>query len=579
MTTPASNVAYWVSETATLQALQQRSRMYYLAPPIANNERAINFLKGANLVYQPNGTIDPSASSLNIIDMSYDRPVIDDNGRIFTYSGIYGAEMVGSNVYGKQVYDSISHNLSCSNLVASCNIVALSNVYALYAVYTSNLSAVNQVVCSNVKTQYAFTSNMDVIRTLTCSNIIGDGSGLTNIPNLSGWTTNPSSIISDGTKTTFINGQTYMYSTLNMTCPVNVTDAQIIRMVSNNGSGFGGRAMAHYDDDILRINPERNFSSTIVNNDLTVLSNVFINNRAHLSNQTYIYSTLHLTEPANVAAGQIMRLVSNNNIGGQAIAHYNDDILRINPQREFIGTIIDNDCTLNSNVTCSSTLTVGTASLLQRFNLLGNAYINGNVGVGTGTPRRNLDVNGDAIFATNVGIGTNISPVNLYVDGVARIMDELQCYGGITQCLAIFEHRTTSDYQITTVTDWFRRPLATTVINTITGVSLSSNLVTLPVGKWLILGMASCFRSGRSAVAIRTSTGTIIGVPTCAFQGTGADYAGDVIWNCAVRTITAGTEQIELASRFTNNIAGNGGLVHPAGQNTCHARLIILAIN
>ena len=129
MSSTTSNITFYDSSTATIQALQFRGRGFSLAPPIANEDFVIDFMKGADIQYAQDGTVDWTSSTFQIPDMTFDRIIFDDYGRHFVYNGIYKATLQNDGVIqARQMYDAYDHRIGIDFLQAHSNIVS-SNIY------------------------------------------------------------------------------------------------------------------------------------------------------------------------------------------------------------------------------------------------------------------------------------------------------------------------------------------------------------------------------------------------------------------------------------------------------------------
>ena len=195
MSSTTSNITFYDSSTATIQALQFRSRGFSLAPTLANQDFVINFMKGAHIEYSNDGTVDWTSSTFEIPDMTFDRPVIDDYGRHFIYNGIYKATIQNNGVIqAQQMYDAYDHRIGIDFIQANSNIIS-SNIYGsnieTIQINSSNIFNSTNMVSSNMET-----SNMTAYNNLNViGNIYGNGQYLTNLPSVSSqWTTNGNSI-------------------------------------------------------------------------------------------------------------------------------------------------------------------------------------------------------------------------------------------------------------------------------------------------------------------------------------------------------------------------------------------------
>lgn len=205
MTSTTSNICYWSSDSAVIQGLQCRSRMYYLPKALASNEYAIDFMKSSVLKFEANGSINQAQSSIFPIDMTYDRPVLTDDGKVLCYKGLYGASTSNSNVYIRQVYDTATDTLGASNIYLLSNAYCR-NVYASSNLYTSNVVASNvysgmlfgdgsalsnlnaSLINSGTLNNARLPSTISISGTMSANQFSGDGSLLSNLPSTSKWT-------------------------------------------------------------------------------------------------------------------------------------------------------------------------------------------------------------------------------------------------------------------------------------------------------------------------------------------------------------------------------------------------------
>ena len=107
--------AFWDSEQLMVQAYQMRSRAFNLPAACLNNEDATAFLTGANIAFV-GSSVQLSNTTADGLSMTYDRPVIDDSGRIFSYAGLFGAKIDESGtVLANLFYDTATSGMYCSN--------------------------------------------------------------------------------------------------------------------------------------------------------------------------------------------------------------------------------------------------------------------------------------------------------------------------------------------------------------------------------------------------------------------------------------------------------------------------------
>lgn len=137
---------------------------------------------------------------------------------------------------------------------------------------------------------------------------------------------------------------------------------------------------------------------------------------------------------------------------------------------------------------------------------------------------------------------------------------------------------------------WTVRPLETSAVNTITGASLASNQITLPVGVYIVSAWQQIYDTTRAQSRIKvisgTATPTLIHSQAFAARGTSAtggatstDIPPAVVFG--VLTVTA-TAVIELQYFYTAATSGTSTLglpsTEPDGSNEIYARVTILSV-
>lgn len=137
---------------------------------------------------------------------------------------------------------------------------------------------------------------------------------------------------------------------------------------------------------------------------------------------------------------------------------------------------------------------------------------------------------------------------------------------------------------------WTARPLETSAVNTITGASLASNQITLPVGVYLISAWQQIYDTTRAQSRIKvisgTATPTLMHSQAFAARGTSAtggatstDISPAIV--TGVLTVTA-TAVIEFQYWYTAATSGTSTLgfpsTEPDGSNELYARVMILSL-
>ena len=116
--------AFWDSEQLMVQAYQMRSRAFNLPYVCSNIADATAFLAGANIAFS-GSSVQLSNTTADGLSVTYDRPVIDDSGRIFSYGGLYGAKIDASGTVAANLfYDTVTSGMYCSNATIRSTLVA-----------------------------------------------------------------------------------------------------------------------------------------------------------------------------------------------------------------------------------------------------------------------------------------------------------------------------------------------------------------------------------------------------------------------------------------------------------------------
>jgi hypothetical protein len=125
---------------------------------------------------------------------------------------------------------------------------------------------------------------------------------------------------------------------------------------------------------------------------------------------------------------------------------------------------------------------------------------------------------------------------------------------------------------------WVKRTLNTTVVNTISGASLASSVITLPAGTYEVHASAPAFDVDRHAMRIQDTTNTTTLVNSNPMY---ASETHDVSNQCiAMGHFTlAGSANIEVQHRCQSSKAGNGlGVEGNFGDNEVYAQITIRAL-
>lgn len=158
---------------------------------------------------------------------------------------------------------------------------------------------------------------------------------------------------------------------------------------------------------------------------------------------------------------------------------------------------------------------------------------------------------------------------------------------------AVFEHSLANGTVGGTATTaaWSTRTLNSTASNTITGCSLASNQITLPVGTYLVSFHQALVQASAAQSRIKVISGTATPDPILAgvFTGYAADSGGQTpgtlegqYGTTAILTVTA-TAVIELQYWVTGSAGGTSALgvvsAEPTGSNEVYARVSILNLS
>jgi len=176
----------------------------------------------------------------------------------------------------------------------------------------------------------------------------------------------------------------------------------------------------------------------------------------------------------------------------------------------------------------------------------------------------------NAVYGSNVGAIQALGGVTVEKDLVVNG----NIYG-LPQ-IAIFEEQlsngTASVYS--TTGSYVTRVLNTVVSNTISGVSLTSNQLTIPSGTYKVEVVAPAYDCGRSKARLRNITdSSTIALGTNAYVTTGTAMSFSHINN--IFTISS-TKTIEIQQYFQSNTSNqNGGVATSSGDIEVYARIVI----
>ena len=187
----------------------------------------------------------------------------------------------------------------------------------------------------------------------------------------------------------------------------------------------------------------------------------------------------------------------------------------------------------------------------------------------------------DAVEALQAKVGANSSAVTTSHDyKIADHASRITVLEGATAGIAIFNETQSSATSGGTFTSgsWVKRTLNTTVVNTISGASLASSVITLPAGTYEVHASAPAFDVDRHAMRIQDTTNT-----TTLVNGTPmyASETHDVSNQCiAMGHFTlAGSADIEVQHRCQTGKADNGlGVEGNFGENEVYTQITIRAL-
>lgn len=144
---------------------------------------------------------------------------------------------------------------------------------------------------------------------------------------------------------------------------------------------------------------------------------------------------------------------------------------------------------------------------------------------------------------------------------------------------ANWQHQETANTDGGTATSgsYEKRPLNTELYNNISGASISSSVVTLPAGTYILDGYAAFYATGRSRLRWQNtsdSTTTLVSVNIDV-----AGITGEVATISGIFTIAA-QKNFELQSRVQTTVSGNGFGDAAFGFSTteCYASITVTKI-
>jgi|DEB0MinimDraft_3_1074331.scaffolds.fasta_scaffold56182_2 hypothetical protein len=149
-----------------------------------------------------------------------------------------------------------------------------------------------------------------------------------------------------------------------------------------------------------------------------------------------------------------------------------------------------------------------------------------------------------------------------------------------TAGIAIFNETQSSGTSGGTFTagSYVKRTLNTTVVNTITGASIATSVITLPAGTYEVHATAPAYDVDRHKMRIRDTTNSIdlaIGNPLIATSGTDVSNQSVVMGSFTL----AGSTNIEVQHQCGTSRAGNGlGVEGSFGDNEVYAQITIRAL-
>lgn len=170
---------------------------------------------------------------------------------------------------------------------------------------------------------------------------------------------------------------------------------------------------------------------------------------------------------------------------------------------------------------------------------------------------------GGTLYFTSAGVSV------FQADGVA----------GTSLSYAIFNESQASGTDGGTFTSgsYVKRTLNTTVVNTITGCSIASSVMTLPAGTYQVLATAPAYFTNENKAKLRNTTaGTDIALGQASYSG-----GGTVTVSSMVQTYftLAGSTLIELQHRASATRAGNGlGTSCGYGDSEIYSQITIVKV-
>lgn len=243
----------------------------------------------------------------------------------------------------------------------------------------------------------------------------------------------------------------------------------------------------------------------------------------------------------------------------------------------FIRTYTDIAITFNNSCSFSNAfLCAGSADGIGRLNIRGTLTYAGtftgrkyyfySTNVISGISRTNLAaIPGtiDGINASGTGI---VSSTVFYTTGTTTSSNYLLADGtdildAPSQVMHVQDQKAaTVDSGTFTSGAWRRRDLNTTVINTIPGASLTSDIITLPAGTYHVIGTVPAYGAGRHQALLRNSSTSAIlirGTSEYSQTGTATDATSNNSILNGILTITS-TTTLEIVHRCSTTFVSFG---------------------
>lgn len=212
---------------------------------------------------------------------------------------------------------------------------------------------------------------------------------------------------------------------------------------------------------------------------------------------------------------------------------------------------------------------------------------NMNISAGTGVPVFATTVTRDAAFGgasekvLAEGQLCYLSSTNVvqYYDGAAWATVGPIASTALTYAIFNETQAASTSGGTFTAGSYVKRVLNTTLINTISGCSIASSVITLPAGTYNVYGFAPGYKVAVHKLRVQNTTaGTTIGQGVNAYSATAGDYAQTHSFVNTTFTLT-GSTTIELQHRAQSTQAGNGlGVDGGATGDEIYAQIVITKV-